>query len=132
FLAKQHDQKEKIDVLSVKCEACGATSTVDPKIASDKCPFCATTFVVPNGSSSSVFKPQYLLPFGIDEAKALENFRKWLKGLWFAPNALANYADRADRLNGMYLPFWTFDCSTTSQYSGMRGVDYVTTETYTN
>ena len=132
FLSRHQEEKEKIEVTTLKCESCGATSTIDPKIAADKCPFCATTFVVKNGSTSSIFKPQYVLPFGINDKKALEQFSKWLKGLWFAPNALANYADRADRLSGLYLPFWTFDCQTTSNYTGQRGVDYTTTETYTN
>ena len=85
-----------------------------------------------NGSSSTLFKPQYVLPFGIDDKKAIENFRGWLKSLWFAPSELANYVDRADRLNGMYLPYWTFDCTTESSYSGQRGEDYSHTETYTN
>lgn len=132
FLAKQVDEKEKIVVNTIHCEACGATSTVDPKITSDRCPFCATAFVLKHGSSSSIFKPQYMLPFGIDEKKAIDNFRNWLKSLWFAPTELANYTDRADRLSGMYLPYWTFDCKTESDYTGERGVDYTETESYTN
>ena len=31
----------------------------------------------------------------------------------------------------MYLPYWTYDCQTSSDYSGERGDDYYTTETYT-
>ncbi len=132
FLARYQDGNEKIEITTIHCDSCGATSTVDPKIASDRCPFCATTFVLQKGSSSKLYKPQYLLPFGIDDRKALENFKRWLKSLWFAPNELANYVDRADRLSGMYLPFWTFDCNTSSTYTGERGVDYTVTESYTN
>jgi uncharacterized CHY-type Zn-finger protein len=132
FLAKHSEEKEKMTVTTIQCGTCGATSTMDPKITSDKCPFCATTFVLKNGSSSSIYKPQYVLPFGIDDKKAFENFKVWLKSLWFAPSELSNYVDRADRLSGMYLPFWTFDCQTESSYSGQRGVDYTETETFTN
>jgi LSD1 subclass zinc finger protein len=132
FLSRQGSEKEKIQVSTIKCEMCGATSTIDPKITSDKCPFCATAFVLSNGSSSAMYKPQYVLTFAIDDKKAMENFKKWLKSLWFAPNELANYVDRADRLNGMYLPFWTFDCQTQSAYSGERGIDYTVQERYTN
>jgi len=132
FLATHHEEKEKVVVNSIKCETCGATSTVDPKITSDKCPFCATTFILANGSSSTIYKPQYVLPFGIDDKKAFENFKVWLKSLWFAPSELSNYVDRADRLSGMYLPFWTFDCQTDSSYTGQRGVDYTESESYTN
>ncbi len=132
FLAKHVEESEKIVVTTIQCEACGATSTVNPKIAADRCPFCATTFVLKNGSSSSVYKPQYVLPFGIDNKKALENFRGWLKSLWFAPNELKHYVDRADRLSGMYLPFWTFDAQTETSYSGERGTDHTRSENYTD
>ncbi len=120
FLSKHVEETEKIVVTTIQCDACGATSSVNPNIAADRCPFCATTFVLKNGSASNVYKPQYVLPFGIDDKKALDNFRRWLKSLWFAPNELSNYVDRADRLAGMYLPFWTFDCQTESSYSGER------------
>ncbi len=132
FLAKQVEGTTKVTVTTIKCESCGATSTVNPSITADKCPFCATPFVLRNGSSSTIYKPEYLLPFGIDDQKAKGNFRNWLKALWFAPAELANYADRADRLNGMYLPFWTFDCETESNYQGERGIDSTRTVTRTN
>ena len=76
-------------------------------------------------------KPQYVLPFGIDESNALKRFGQWLNSLWFAPNDLKHYADSADRLAGMYLPYWTFDCKTDSSYTGQRGEDYLVTESYT-
>ncbi|HWA33200.1 MAG TPA: hypothetical protein VG737_03670 [Cyclobacteriaceae bacterium] len=132
FLAKHSETQEKIVVNTIKCETCGATSTINPKLTSDKCPFCSTTFILNKGSASSVYKPQYLLPFGIDARKAMENFRTWLQRLWFAPSELKHYADRADRLNGMYLPYWTFDCQTESSYTGQKGIDFRETETYTD
>ena len=35
-------------------------------------------------------------------------------------------------LTGIYLPFWTYDCHTSSDYRGERGDDYYTTESYTH
>lgn len=131
FLARNFEGEEKIDVATVKCESCGATSTLAPNISSDKCPFCASTLVIKSGSTASIHKPQYVLPFGIDEQKAMTNFRGWLKGLWFAPNDLKKYGDQAGKLNGMYLPFWTFDCATDTSYTGQRGEDYYVSESYT-
>lgn len=131
FLEKNDDQQEKIEVATVKCDACGATSTLSPNVSSDKCPFCASNLVVKSGTTSSLHKPQYVLPFAIDIKKATDNFKSWLKGLWFAPNDLKHYADTADKLNGMYLPYWTFDCKTHSSYTGQRGEDYYVTESYT-
>jgi hypothetical protein len=37
----------------------------------------------------------------------------------------------AQRLRGVYLPFWTYDADTTTDYTGERGDDYTTTESYT-
>ena len=34
-------------------------------------------------------------------------------------------------LNGVYVPYWTYDCETTTDYVGQRGEVYSTTETYT-
>lgn len=132
FLAKHSTTQEKITVTTIKCDACGATSTVNPKLTSDKCPFCSTTFVLNKGSASTIYKPQYMLPFGIDDKKAIESFRTWLRRLWFAPTELKHYVDRADRLAGMYLPFWTFDAQTETDYTGEKGIDRRETETYTD
>ena len=131
FLEKNFHREEKVEVTIVKCESCGASSTLDPSISSDKCPFCASTIVIKNGTTASLHKPQYVLPFGIDAQKANENFKRWLKSLWFAPGDLKHYADSANRLSGMYLPFWTFDCSTDTSYTGQRGENYTVSESYT-
>ncbi len=130
FLANNFEEEEQIETTVIKCNACGANSTFDPKISSDKCPFCDTTLVIKNGETKKLHKPQYVLPFGINEQQALSNFKTWLHKLWFAPRDLKHYADRAGKLSGMYLPYWTFDCSTSSSYTGQRGEDYTTTESY--
>jgi DNA-directed RNA polymerase subunit RPC12/RpoP len=131
FLANNFKKEETVEVAVVKCENCGATTTLSERISSDKCPFCASSLVVKSGTTASLHKPQYVLPFGIDDKKATGNFKSWLRGLWFAPGDLKHYADSANRLSGMYLPFWTFDCSTESSYTGQRGENYTVTESYT-
>lgn len=131
FLAGNFELEERIEVATVKCDSCHAVSTFDPKTSSDHCPFCASPLVVKGGSTALVHKPQYVLPFGIDENTSRANFKRWLKSLWFAPNDLKHYADSAQRLAGMYLPFWTFDCSTKTAYTGQRGDYYYVSENYT-
>ncbi|MEW6470581.1 MAG: hypothetical protein AB1458_16845 [Bacteroidota bacterium] len=121
------EQKEQIH--TVKCNSCGASSTLKPNVTADNCPFCDTPLVLKNESTSTIVKPKYLLPFAFDNKKALEAFRKWVAGLWFAPNDLKLYANNPDRLNGMYMPYWTYDSDTYSNYTGMRGVNR--TESYT-
>jgi DNA-directed RNA polymerase subunit RPC12/RpoP len=129
FLASNFDTEEKMEVTTVKCDGCHAISTFDPKTSSDKCPFCASPLVVKGGTTSSIHKPQYVLPFGIELSKAQQNFKQWIKSLWFAPSDLMQYAE-AEKLNGIYLPFWTFDCATATSYTGQRGEHYHVSESY--
>lgn len=131
FLEKKFDLEEKMDVITVRCKSCGATTTLKPNITSDQCPYCASPLVVSDGSTSSLLKPKSLLPFVIEQKKAVEEFRKWVKGLWFAPSKLQKQATSTDKLKGLYIPYWTYDSKTTSQYSGERGDYYYVTETYT-
>lgn len=131
FLAKEVEADEKIDVVTVKCEGCHGINTFDPKTVSDKCAFCGSPLVVTSASTSKMHKPEYVLPFGIDLNNAVQGFKKWLSALWFAPSDLIKYADAPKNMNGVYLPFWTFDCATDSNYTGQRGEDYYVTENYT-
>ncbi|HNK57641.1 MAG TPA: hypothetical protein PLL86_15585, partial [Leptospiraceae bacterium] len=55
----------------------------------------------------------------------------WIKGLWFAPNDLSKRAT-ASGMDGVYLPYWTYDADTYSRYTGQRGEYYYTTESYTD
>jgi LSD1 subclass zinc finger protein len=131
FLNENDSGVEKQEIVTVKCGNCGAATTLKPNISSDSCPFCASPIVVTGGTANSIIKPKYLLPFKIDQKNAFDEFKKWVKSLWFAPNDLKNYVDNADKLNGMYIPYWTYDSNTDSDYTGQRGDNYVTTETYT-
>jgi len=122
---------DKQEVTTVKCNGCGAATTLKPNVTSDSCPFCDTPLVIKGGTSCSIIKPKYLLPFKIDQKKAMLDFTAWVKSLWFAPNDLIKYTSNSDKLNGMYIPYWTYDSNTDSSYVGQRGVNYTTTETYT-
>jgi predicted RNA-binding Zn-ribbon protein involved in translation (DUF1610 family) len=130
FLSEQSGTAEMREVNTVKCTSCGASTTLKPDVSSDNCPFCDTPLVITSGSATKLIKPRYLLPFKIDSKKARESFKEWIAGLWFAPNDLKAYADSTDKINGMYLPYWTYDSNTSSQYMGERGVYYFETVTY--
>ena len=121
--------EQKEEVHTVKCNSCGASSTLKPNVTADSCPFCDTPLVIASASASNIIKPNYLLPFKIDNKKSVEAFRKWVSSLWFAPNDLKKYANNPDKLNGMYMPYWTYDSDTDSNYTGMRGIHRI--ETYT-
>ncbi|PTX92213.1 hypothetical protein DB346_25075 [Verrucomicrobia bacterium LW23] len=130
WLAANHDQEEKMEVATVNCNACGAVVTMEPNVSSDKCPFCASNLVIAGGTISRLHRPQYVLPFRIDGNAATSHYRNWIGSLWFAPNDLKQNAGTAKPVTGMYLPYWTFDCTTDTRYTGQRGEWYWETEYY--
>ena len=54
-----------------------------------------------------------------------------LKGLWFAPSQLKKYARSQSKLQGLYVPHWTYDCKAESAYRGQRGDYYYVNQSYT-
>lgn len=131
FINNKFASEEKVSIVTVKCTACGASTTLRPNLTSDSCPFCGNSLVVTSGSTSSILKPKSLLPFLITQQQGFDEFRKWIKKLWFAPNALKKQVNSTDKFNGMYIPYWTYDSNTATSYTGARGTYYYVSESYT-
>lgn len=112
------------------CPNCGAEVEFDADLHATECPFCATPVVTDTGLHRQI-KPHGLLPFALTEESARDAMNDWLGKLWFAPGGLKDYARKGRRLSGLYLPYWTFDAQTQTQYRGERGDDYYTTRTVT-
>ncbi len=129
YLTSVLDEEETVERRTVLCRSCGAESTVDPHITTSHCPFCGSQ-LMDKAHVQRIIKPKALLPFKVAKWEAHERFSQWIKKLRFAPNKLKRYARSEGNLKGMYIPYWTFDCATTSHYTGERGTDYYVTETY--
>ncbi len=119
-------QMEETRVLS--CDNCGAQVEFDADLHAKECPFCATPIVTDTGTHRHI-KPGGLLPFKLDEREARAAMTGWLGSLWFAPSGLQEYARKGRELNGIYVPYWTFDADTASRYRGERGEVYYVTKT---
>lgn len=130
YFARATEQGDSHEVQTVKCQSCGATSTLQPNISMSHCPFCGTQLQA-QAKASRLIRPGAILPFKVTKNKALGQFREWLNGLWFAPNALKNQAAKEGGIKGMYIPYWTFDAKSTTWYDGERGEDYYETQHYT-
>ena len=110
----------------IHCPNCAAQFALDAHIHSGECPFCSTT-VVTATSKAKPIKPKALLPFKINARQAKDAYVNWMGKLWFAPSALKKYAREEAALNGVYIPYWTYDSDTVTAYDGQRGdVYYVT------
>ncbi len=131
YFEKGAASQEQMEISLVKCDTCGAESSLEPNITSSSCPYCATPLIVSNAHNESIIQPKSLLPFKLTKDEAIAAFKKWINKLWFAPNALKKAVLSFDHFKGVYLPFWTFDSDTITNYTGQRGVHYYVTESYT-
>jgi hypothetical protein len=126
FRAALRDRAEgaEIEVTRVtQCPSCGAQVTLDAEVHAKECPFCATPVVTDTGTHRHL-KPQGLIPFRLTERQAHEAMTDWLGRLWFAPNGLKDYARKGRKMDGIYVPFWTYDAETRTRYTGQRGTAY--------
>ncbi len=129
-LATIERSAETLEQAHVRCDKCGAEQTLAAGLFAGKCAFCGAAMVSDTYAQRRI-KPRAMVPFQVDRAHAQEAFRRWVRRLWLAPGDLRRYAQSDAGLAGVYLPFWTYDCRTASDYRGERGDDYYTTETYT-
>ena len=105
----------------VICNACSAESVYDVLEVANVCPYCGSNHVMESGAENAL-APNGVIPFAITREQADKNFKSWMQGKLFAPNE-AKRSAKADAFNGVYLPFWTFDTQTSSQYSAQYGID---------
>lgn len=125
------DDETLQETIAVKCSGCGAESTLDPNTAAGDCAFCGFA-IVSTGKSIKQIKPRSLLPFKVKREAARASFKEWLRTRWFAPNALKQIARVDGRLQGIYVPYWTYDSQVLTDYTGQRGEYYYVTVSYTD
>ncbi len=117
-----------IDSRDTSCQKCGASFAFKPHSISTNCPYCDVPAII---ECLQEIKPKSIIPFSITRKDARSRFKKWVASRWFAPNAFKKYLNDNKILLGYYLPHWTYDTDTTSQYRGERGDKYYVTVTKT-
>jgi predicted RNA-binding Zn-ribbon protein involved in translation (DUF1610 family) len=116
-----------------RCNNCGSEVAVDSTTRSYVCPFCDSTYVVEFSAADSPRQPpEFVIGFAVTPDKAQELFRHWVgERSWFRPGDLPTAAVLADKLRGVYLPFWSFSMLASSNWSASIGEYWYRTETYT-
>lgn len=114
---------------TIRCPGCGAEIAFGADTVADLCPFCATPLAKAETHPHRHPKPQAVLPFAIPENDARQRMGRWLRGLWFAPSGLKEYARAGRPMAGVYLPHYTYDAKGSADYQGMRGDAYYVTQT---
>jgi len=116
------------------CPNCGADIAADENTAADYCYFCHNPVVLV-GKLSGNMRPDKVIPFKFDKKGAEERFLKYAKKKWFVPSDFFS-KKHADKITGIYFPFWVTDADTQSSLSAIatkvrkwRSGDYMYTET---
>ena len=109
------------------CNNCNAEGMLDKREIAHTCPFCGSPSVVENGEIDAM-RPNAVIPFSVSKDNAINIAHKWAKGKLFAPKDFKQNFN-AEKVNGVYLPAFTFDMQTYSVYNGSLGEYYYTTTT---
>ena len=125
FLRPENKQLQPLahNAMQVSCDSCGATVTFIPPETAKQCDFCAAKIVAQPKSADPLVAPEGVLPFAVTNQAASSSLSGWINSRWFAPNDLKKFAEK-DKINSIYLPFWTYDADSSTRYAGQRGEDY--------
>lgn len=115
-----------------QCNNCGAEVAIDPDQRSYVCAFCDSAYVVELPEAETDRQPpEFVIGFAVTREAAHEKFKRWIgTNNWFRPDDLSR-AQIAEKLRGVYLPFWSFSMLAQSRWSAEIGEHWWRTETYT-
>ena len=97
-----------------QCPSCGGEIVTDETTAATFCPFCDNPTIMPSRLTGGL-KPDAVLPFQKTKEEAQAAFLKLCKGKKLLPKGFTSQ-QRIEKITGMYVPFWLYDCS--AEYDG--------------
>ena len=100
---------------SYTCPSCGAELICDETTAATSCPYCGNTTIVP-GQLSGMQKPDYIIPFKLSKEDAIAALKNHYKKKPLLPKAFSAQ-NHIDSIQGIYVPFWLFNGSTSANLS---------------
>lgn len=89
------------------CPSCGAELLCDETTAATACPYCGNPSIVP-GQFADAKKPDYVIPFQLEKAAAVEALKQHYKGKILLPCGFAT-ENHLEEVKGVYVPFWLYD-----------------------
>jgi DNA-directed RNA polymerase subunit RPC12/RpoP len=119
-LRRLRESSPETEVERITCRSCSAAFRWTRDTHAEECPFCGAPIVV-DPEKARPLQPTGLVPFRLTEPEARARLKGWLGSLWFAPGDARRLAYSEGRLSGVYIPFWTYDADTDSDYDGQRG-----------
>ena len=116
-LATAKGHTRPVSTRTFKCQGCGAAFVLPPKMLSSKCPYCASAYVVEESEMLELIPPEGVIPFALNQEKALKATLRWLK------EDVPGRQTLIGRPTGVYRPVWTFDISGGINWRGLEYED---------
>ena len=110
-----------VETKTVICKMCAGESVYDALQIAGVCPYCGSNQVLEEKGKNTL-APGGVCTFKVDKKTAAENFNKWLGKRFFCPKIVKETA-KAEKFQGLYLPYWTFDTDTVTKYTARYGKD---------
>jgi DNA-directed RNA polymerase subunit RPC12/RpoP len=117
------------NAMQVGCSSCGAIVNFTPPETARDCDFCGAKIVAQPKAADPLIAPEGVLPFCVTTTQASAALKSWISSRWFAPSKLKDFA-RPDKISSIYIPYWTYDAFTRTDYDGERGEFYYETVYY--
>lgn len=106
--------------LSHVCPSCGAETLSEAESMTVTCPFCGSHYVTEPHPALPILRPETMIPHRLTRERANELFVKWAKRRYFAPRAFRRAAHKPE-MQGVYLPYFTYDSDLATSFSGQGG-----------
>ena len=107
YQSAKNDVSDQNDVYAeFHCSSCGAQLVTDSNTVVTKCLFCGSQQMIKERLSGR-FEPQEVLPFKIDKKTFTEQYAKYIKKRWLAPDEFRNNPNVIET-RGLYVPFYIY------------------------
>ena len=105
---QQWSEEENDGMHSFLCPSCGGEIICEDTTAASFCPYCDNPTIMPTQVSGGL-KPDAVIPFKKTQEDAKDAFLKLCKGKKLLPKFFTS-EQRLEKITGMYVPFWLYDC----------------------
>jgi len=96
------------------CPSCGGEIVTDDVTAATFCVFCENPTILPKQLEGN-YRPSAILPFETNKEDAKQAFLNLCKGKKLLPKGYTS-EQRLEKITGVYVPFWLFDCKADFDY----------------
>ena len=98
------DESDSVELVVYKCSHCSAEIVTAKSTIATTCAYCGRAISITDKLVDN-FKPDAVIPFLIDEAKAKDIYQKYIHGTFLTPKAFGSEST-LKKIKGTYVPFW--------------------------